>query len=530
MASEIIVDPETNPTATYAVDPARVRALASRVVCGPKPAHFVTHTPLTGAPLASLPASSVDDVAAAHRIARTAQRSWARTSFHEREHVILRFHDIALRRQAELIDLVQLESGKTRRQAFEEVADVALVARHYARTAQSLLRDRRRPGLFPVLTRATEVRHPKGVVGIVSPWNYPLSLSITDAIPAIMAGNAVVLRPDPQASLTALAGAAMLSDAGLPEGVFTVVLGDGPTVGQAVVDLADYVSFTGSTATGRLVGAAAARRLVGISLELGGKNSMYVAADADLSRAVPGAIRGCFSSAGQLCISKERLLVHEAIADEFTERFVAKVGTMRLGADLAYGNDMGSLVSAAQLEKVHAHVEDARSKGAVVLTGGRARPDIGPYFYEPTVLTGITKDMHLRDDETFGPVVSIYRVASDDEAVALANDTDYGLNAAIFTRDVGRGRALAARIEAGTVNINEAYGAAWGSIGAPMGGMKASGVARRHGVEGILKYTEAQTIASQHLIPLGPAFGMSEETWTKAMTLSLRLLKAVGRS
>ena len=209
---------------------------------------------------------------------------------------------------------------------------------------------------------------------------------------------------------------------------------------------------------------------------------------------------------------------------------MAKVETMRLGADLAYGNDMGSLVSAAQLEKVHAHVEDARSKGAVVLTGGRARPDIGPYFYEPTVLTGITKDMHLRDDETFGPVVSIYRVASDDEAVALANDTDYGLNAAIFTRDVGRGRALAARIEAGTVNINEAYGAAWGSIGAPMGGMKASGVARRHGVEGILKYTEAQTIASQHLIPLGPAFGMSEETWTKAMTLSLRLLKAVGRS
>ncbi len=530
MTSEMIVDPETNPTATYAVDPAQVRALARRVVCGPGPAHFITHTPLTGAPLASLPSSSPDDVAAAVRIARTAQKAWARTPFRLRESVLLRFHDIVLSRQAELLDLVQLESGKTRRQAFEEVADVALVSRYYARTARELLRDRRRPGLFPGLTRVTEVRHPKGVVGVVSPWNYPLTVPITDALPAIMAGNAVVLRPDPQGSVTALAAVAMLAEAGLPEDVLTVVLGDGPTVGQAVVDSVDYLCFTGSTPTGRHVGAAAARRLIGVSLELGGKNSMYIAADADLDRAVDGAIRGCFSSAGQLCISKERLLVHTAIADEFTERFVAKVATMRLGADLAYGNDMGSLASAAQLEKVRAHVEDARSKGAVVLTGGRPRPDIGPYFYEPTVLTGTTKDMHLRDDETFGPVVSIYRVASDDEAVAIANDTEYGLNAAIFTRDIRRGRAIAARIEAGTVNINEAYGAAWGSIAAPMGGMKASGVSRRHGVEGILKYTEAQTIASQHLIPLGPAFGMGEEAWTKAMTLSLRVLKAVGRA
>jgi succinate-semialdehyde dehydrogenase/glutarate-semialdehyde dehydrogenase len=238
-----------------------------------------------------------------------------------RERIFLRYHDLVLDRQVELLDAIQLESGKTRRQAFEEVADVALVARHYARSAAAYLRPQRRAGLFPVLTQSTVHHHARGVVGIVSPWNYPLSLAITDAIPALMAGNAVVLRPDLQASLTALQAVQLLTEAGLPESVLKVVLGDGPTVGQAVVDLSDYVCYTGSTDTGRRVATSVAGRLVGYSLELGGKNSMYVADD----------------------------------------------------ADLAYGTDMGSLVSAQQLERVSAHVEDARAKGARVLTGGRCR-------------------------------------------------------------------------------------------------------------------------------------------------------------
>lgn len=528
MTSEIIADPELDPTATYAVDPGRARRYATRVVASPTAQTFTRTSPLTGGPIAALPLSTTEDVRRAVAAARAAQTRWAATSFDERRRIMLRFHDLVLAKQVELLDLIQIESGKVRKQAFEEVLDTALAARYYGRTAEAHLKPQRVAGAFPVLTQTQVLHHPKGVVGIVSPWNYPLSLAITDALPALMAGNAVVLRPDQQGSVTALAGIELLREAGLPEGVFQVVLGRGSEAGQAVVDLTDYVCYTGSTPTGRRVAQSAAARLVSFSMELGGKNSVYIADDADLDRAVEGAVRACFSSAGQLCISTERVVVHEAIADEFIPRFVAAVDAMTIGTALEYGYDMGSLVSQDQLDTVTAHVQDATAKGAKILTGGRHRPDLGPYVYEPTVLEGVTSAMTCRDEETFGPLVSVYRVPDDAAAVALVNDTDYGLNSSVWTRDVRRGRQVAARIQTGTVNINEAYAAAWASMGAPMGGMKDSGMGRRHGAEGILKYTEAQTVAAQYLVPIAPALGMSDRTHSKVMTLGLRAMKMMG--
>ncbi len=529
MTFEIIVDPETDATATYAVSPSSVRALTARVVCAPRPEWATTRTPLTGGPIAALPLSTPADVTMAVAAARAAQRGWARTPMEVRSGIMLRFHDLVLERQVEILDYIQLESGKTRAHAFEEIIDVAAVARHYARSAGGYLRARRHAGAFPLLSQSVESAIPKGVVGVVSPWNFPFTLAITDLIPALMAGNAVVLRPDLQTTLTALKGVELLARAGLPEGVLQVVVGEGPTVGQAVVDQVDYVCYTGSTATGRRVAQSAAARLVGASLELGGKNTLYVRADADLDRAVAGAVRSAFASAGQLCMHTERLVVHEKVYAEFLRRFVPAVRAMKLGADLAYGADMGSLLSQQQLDRTVAHVEDARGKGAVVLTGGRARPDVGPFFYEPTVLEGVSTEMVCRDEETFGPVVSVYRVASDDDAVRLANDTDYGLNASIFTRDVRAGRALARRIACGTVNINEGYAAAWGSVAAPMGGMKSSGLGRRHGAEGIRKYTESQNVTAQHLLGFAPPFGMDDERWAKGLTLAMGAMKSLGR-
>jgi len=528
MSPKAIADPETEPTATFAVDPALTRRLLRRVVAGPRAATETTSAPFTGSPVAVLPLSTADDVRVAVDAARAAQRAWSRRPLAERVRPFLALHDLVLDHQDELLDLIQVESGKARAHAFEEVADVAIVARHYARRASSYLRPRKRQGAFPLLSSAHELHHPKGVVGIIAPWNYPLSLAVTDAIPALIAGNAVVLKPDTQTALTALRAVELLTEAGVPEGLVQVVIGDGPVVGTAIIEAVDYVCFTGSTATGRLVAEQVGRRLVGASLELGGKNALYVAADADLDRAAEGAVRACFASAGQLCVSTERMLLHDEIADAFLDRFVGRVRAMRLGTALDYSADCGSLVSQRQLAVVTAHVDDARSQGARVLAGGRPRPDVGPLFYEPTVLEGVMPAMACYGDETFGPVVAVYRVSGDDEAVARANEGDYGLNASIWTRDVARGRRMAARIKAGTVNINEAYAAAWASVGAPMGGMRASGLGRRHGAEGVRKYTEAQNVTVQRLVGFGAPFGLGGERWSRTLTVALKAMKRAG--
>ncbi|MEV5598296.1 succinic semialdehyde dehydrogenase [Streptomyces sp. NPDC052496] len=511
-------------TAAEVVTPHLVTRLTRGVTGSGRTAN---HTPFTGEKLADLPESTPEDVATAFDRARAAQRAWAEVPVRQRAAVLLRFHDLVLRRQAEVLDLIQLETGKARLHAHEEIQAVAVAARHYGRKAPAYLRPRGHTGVVPTLTKVTELRHPRGVVGQIAPWNYPFELSVGDALPAFAAGNAVVMKPDTETALTALWAREQLIEAGLPPEVWQVVLGDGPVVGPEVVKHADYVSFTGSTRTGREVAQGAAARLVGVSLELGGKNAMLVLDDADVEQAAAGAVRGCFSSAGQLCISIERLYVHESIADAFVERFAARTKAMRLGTALAYGADMGSLVGERQLETVTRHVDEAVAKGARLVAGGRPRPDIGPLFYEPTILDGVEPPMAVCEEETFGPVVSVYRFRDEDDAVARANATPYGLNSSVWTKDARRGRAVAARLRTGTVNINEAYAAGYGSVQSPMGGMGDSGLGRRHGSEGILKYTEAQTVAHQRLMPLAPSFGMDDEKYAAFMTRSLRAMKAL---
>ena len=522
-APQVVISVQ-NPAA---LDEALVRRLLRHAVVGAQPALHDTVAPFTGERATTLPISTEADVEHAFAMSRRAQRAWAERSPRERARVLLRFHDLVLAQQAEVMDVAQIETGKARRDAFEELADCALNARFYGIAGPKLLASRRVQGVFPVLTQTTIHHHPKGVVGIISPWNYPISMAITDALPALLAGNGVVLRPDLQTTVTALRVVDLLSEAGLPDGLLNVVIGDGPVVGPWVTERADYVMFTGSTRVGREIAARAGERLVGCSLELGGKNAVVIRADADLEKAAEITERASFGNAGQLCIGTERILVHESVAEEFTALLVARVEALKLKASVGWGAGMGSLVSARQLERVSAQVDQAVAAGAEVLTGGRALPEVGPYYYAPTLLRGVTPEMTLCREETFGPVASIYTFSTDDEAVAIANDTEYGLNAAVLTSDVAVGRALAARIQAGTVNVNEAYGAAWASISAPMGGMKASGLGRRHGVEGLLKYTESQTVAVQKGIGFGAPFGRTDEQWAGLMTAAFTSLKAL---
>jgi len=506
-------------------DASHLETLAARVTIAAERPQLTVEKPFTGSVLGHVPACTPQDVALALERARAAQASWAATSFADRRRVLLRFHDLVLAHQDEVLDILQLECGKARRHALDEVIDAAIVARYYANTAKCHLRRRRRRGAVPLLTATWELHHPVGIVGIIAPWNYPLTLSIGDALPALAAGNAVVIKPDAQTPFSALWGAALLDEAGLPTGLVQIVTGSGRTLGPHIIDGSDFVMFTGSTATGREVARRCAERLIPCSMELGGKNAMIVLDDADLDRALDGAERALFSNAGQLCMSIERLLVHEAIADEFVSRLAKRTSAMRLDNALDYRADMGSLISQSQLETVRAHIDDALDQGATVVAGGRARPDLGPYFHEPTLLTGVRDGMALFAEETFGPVAAISRFSTDDEALARANDSRYGLNASIWTRDTTRGRALATRVQAGTVNVNEGFAAAWASVDAPMGGMKDSGLGRRHGEHGIRKYTESQTVSVQRLLPLGPPPPLGPHAWGRAMTASLRTLR-----
>ncbi len=483
-------------------------------------------TPFTGDEIGSVPEGSAEDVLAAVARARVAQRHWSQRMPKDRAKVLHRYHDILIERADQAMDLIQLEAGKSRVAAFEEVYEAIATARYYAKTGPGLLKRKRRAVSLPGFTKAWEYRHPLGVIGNITAWNFPFTLAISDIVAALVAGNTVVIKPDEKTPLSALYGKMLLEESGLPEDVIQVVPGRGPKIGPTLIDAVDFVAFTGSTDIGRTVARRAGERLIPSSMELGGKNAAIVMADADLDRAIPAVSRSVYANGGQLCISMERLFVDESIREEFTRRFVEHSRDLPLTDKFDFSSALSPMIDNEHLDRVHRHVEDAVERGATLLTGGKPRPDVGPLFYEPTVLADVDESMLVRDTETFGPVATIYGFTDVEEAIASANDSDYGLNFSVWTKDTKRGVAIAARLHAGTVGVNDGYAATWSSYDAPMGGWKSSGLSRRHGAVGLLKFTETQTVAVQRGIEaFAPFPGMDYERYQRLLGPILKLLK-----
>lgn len=485
-------------------------------------------SPFPGVEIPQTPVSTPADVAVAVEVARSAQVDWSQTSLKHRIGILKRYHDLILEHQDELASIIQRETGKARYHAVEEILQVAMVSAYYAKVGKKLLAPKNRAGVIPLLTQVKVMSAPKGVVGIISPWNYPFTLSMCDILPAILAGNTVVLRPDEQTMWSAIRGLELLFEAGITSGVVTMVNGPGPVIGTALIDEVDYICFTGSTATGKVVGAQAGARLIGASLELGGKNPMIVCGDADLKKFLDVATRACFTSAGQLCVSTERIYIQEKIYEEFLAAFAIRVRELVLGAGIGWGYDVGSLVGPAQLKRVSEAVAQAVSKGAKIEVGGSTRPEIGPYVFEPTVLSGVTCDMAIYTNEIFGPCVFVEPFKTIEQATALANDSEFGLSSCVITTDLTAGRMVAAKLRTGSVSINEGFAPAYGSVAAPMGGMGSSGLGRRHGVEGLLRFTQPQTIATAHLVTMSPKFGRSDEQWSGILVKFLKVMKKLG--
>ncbi len=449
----------------------------------------ISYDPATGEEVGRAPLASAVDVSRAVARARAARKSWAALSFRERGAVVMRARALVLEELEDIASLVSRESGKPSAEAVSmEIVPTLDLMRFFARKTERMLRPERIGiGLYNLLGRTSHIEYrPLGVVGVISPWNFPWATPLDEVVMALMAGNAVVLKPSELTPLVGLKIGEVFQRAGLPEGVLEVVTGDGST-GAALVEAdVDKVMFTGSVETGRRVAEAAARRLIPVVLELGGKDPMVVFEDAELGAAVEAAVWGAFANSGQACASVERCYVHERVAEEFTSRVVEKVRTLKQGAEGEEGSDIGAMSSERQLLTVERHVSEALSRGALALTGGSRLNDARGYFHEPTVLTNVDHTMAVMREETFGPVLPIMTFGDEREAVRLANDSPFGLTASVWTRDLARGRRVARQIEAGTVMVNEVL-YTHGIAQTPWGGVKQSGLGRTHGRLGLLE-------------------------------------------
>jgi succinate-semialdehyde dehydrogenase/glutarate-semialdehyde dehydrogenase len=449
--------------------------------------------PATGDALGEIELCGAADVRAAVERARKAATAWAELSVGERAVHLQRVLRLLVQRKDELVATIVSETGKPATEAL--AAEVLLgcdALQFYAKRARHILADKT-PPLHLLKTKKLRVVHrPLGVVAIITPWNFPFLMPLNPCIQAMVAGNAVVLKPSEVTPYSALFLAELFDAAGIPEGVFNLVLGDGEA-GAALLEAGvDKVSFTGSVATGRLVAEVCGRNLIPCTLELGGKDPMIVCEDADLTRAARGAVYGAFANSGQVCTSTERVYVVEEVADAFTQQVVEETAGLRQGAEGEF--EIGSMIRPEQLDIVASQVDDALAEGARALTGGRRNPTCSRgHFYEPTVLVDVTQDMRVMRDETFGPVLPIMRVRDVSEALRLANASDYGLNASVWTRNRQRGVELARSVESGCVVVNDCM-ITYGVTESPFGGVKHSGVGRVNGEHGLKGYCNIQSI------------------------------------
>jgi succinate-semialdehyde dehydrogenase/glutarate-semialdehyde dehydrogenase len=457
--------------------------------------------PATGETLNELACATMQEVHDAVMRARAAQPAWFALGVHRRAKILREFQFLLHEKRSGIAAALGREAGKPYVEALTtEVLVVLDSARFYIENAASLLRDERLPhGNLAMKSKSGRiVREPYGVIGIISPWNYPLSTPATESLAALVAGNAVVVKPSEFTSLIALELAALFHSAAVPKDVFQVVVGDGSTGAALLNAQIDKLIFTGSVATGKRIAQAAGERLLPVVLELGGKDPMVVLEDADIDVASSGAVWGAFMNAGQTCLSVERCYVHRSIYQPFVEACVRKTNQLRVGHGVDPQSDMGPMIHERQLRMVEEQVEDAKAHGARVLTGGKRLSDLGPAFYAPTVLTDVTHQMRIMREETFGPVLPIMPFNTDEEAVALANDSEFGLAASIWTRDTRRGQVLARRLNAGTVQINDAV-SCFGISEAPHGGVKSSGIGRTHGRFGLDEMVRIKYVATDLL-------------------------------
>ena len=457
---------------------------------------IIARNPSTGDEIGRARLTSQPEVREALARARSAQSSWSTLSYDERAQVILRGRELVLAQIEDIATLISQETGKPRAEAISmEVVPTLDLMHYFARNTGKLLRPSKIDiGQYGLMGRSSRVVYkPLGVVGIISPWNFPWATPLAEVVMALMAGNAVLVKPSELTPLTALKIGDIFKQAQLPNGLLEVLTGDGSTGAALIESGVNKIMFTGSVATGKRVAEAAAKHLTPVVLELGGKDPMIVLEDANVVNAARAAVWGAFCNAGQACASIERCYVHESIATRFVEVVVKETAALKQGETSSDEIDVGAMTSERQLKIVEDHIADAVRQGARILIGGKRGNEPRGWFHEPTVITGVNHTMKLMRDETFGPVLPIMTFKTDDEAVQLANDSIYGLTASIFTTNISRGRKLAEQVDAGTVMVNEVvYTHALAST--PWGGVKQSGYGRTHGRLGLLELVIPQHI------------------------------------